>query len=394
MTIRFSKRSNVFKASEIRNKLFDDPEIISFAAGKPEESIFPNNELLPLIQNIIKNDAQNALQYSSTEGFKEIREIIASQRMKKAGVNVTEKNITLTSGSQQGIDFSAKIFVDEGDVIICESPSYVGAFNAFQPYLPKYVGIPMDKDGMIMEELEKALIENPNSKMIYTIPDFQNPTGRCMSDDRRKRLAELGSKYKIPVIEDCPYGDLVYEGERHPAVKSFDKDGWVVYLGSFSKTFAPGLRIGWVCASDEILKKYMLAKQCSDLQCGSFDQKIAISYMTKYDLNDHIEDIKNIYRERRNVMIDSITRYFPKDVKYTNPHGGFFIWIELKDGINANELLIEAANKEKVVFIPGGSFFTESSHNNFIRLSFSFVNEDKIVEGIKRLGKLLHRYYN
>lgn len=394
MTIRFSERAKVFQASEIRNKLFDDPEIITFAAGKPEESIFPVEEILPLVQNIIKNDGQSALQYSDTEGFKEIREIIASQRMKAAKVNVTEKNITLTSGSQQGIYFSAKIFVNEGDVIICESPSYVGAFSAFKPYLPKYIGISMDEDGMIMEELEKALKENSNAKMIYTIPDFQNPTGRCMSYDRREQLAKLGSKYQIPIIEDCPYGELLYEGERHPAVKSFDKDGWVVYLGTFSKIFAPGLRIGWVCASDEILEKYVLAKQGSDLQCGSFDQRIAISYMNNYDINKHIEKIKNIYRERRNIMVDSINHYFPKEVRYTIPHGGFFVWLELKDEINANDLLVEAASKEKVAFIPGGSFFTESGHNNFIRLSYSFVDKNSIEEGIKRLGRLLYKYYS
>ncbi|MCF6464927.1 aminotransferase-like domain-containing protein [Clostridium sp. Cult2] len=393
MNIRFSERAKLLKPSEIRNKLFDNPEIISFAAGKPEEALFPVEELLPLTYDVIKFESREALQYSSTEGYKTFREIIANQRMKAAGVNVTEKNIALTSGSQQGIELSARIFINEGDAIICESPSYVGAFNAFQPYKPKYVGISIDENGMIIEELEKALKENSNVKMIYTIPDFQNPTGVCMSDDRRKQLVELGSKYKVPIVEDCPYGDLIYEGERHPAVKSFDKDGWVIYLGSFSKIFSPGLRLGWVCASDEILNKYIFAKQSSDLQCGSINQKIAGAYMKKYNINKHIGKLRNVYKERRDVMLDCIKKYFPKNIKHTIPSGGFFVWLELKEDINTNELLIEAAKKAKVAFVPGSSFFTEEGHNNFIRLSFSHVEKDDIVKGMKRLGNLLQSYY-
>lgn len=393
MEVRFAERAKTLKPSDIRNKLFDDPELISFAAGRPEGTLFPANEILPLITDIVQNDSQEALQYSSTEGFKQLREIIAAQRMKDVGVNATADNITLVSGCQQGIEFSAKIFVNQGDVLICEKPTFEGALNAFRPYQPKYVGISMDKDGMVIEELENALKEHPNAKMIYTIPDFQNPTGRYMSIDRRMKLAEIGAKYKIPVIEDRPYGDLIYEGVRHPAVKSFDKDGWVVFLGSFSKTFCPGLRLGWVCASDAILKKYSLAKLASDLQCGTLDQKIAIVYMSKYDLNDHIEVLKNVYRERLNLMMECIREYFPKEVKHTAPKGGFFVWLELKEGINAGELLLEAAQKAKVVFVPGGAFFTESGYDNFIRLSYSSVGKDKIVEGMKRLGGLLCKYY-
>ena len=393
MNIRFSERAKTFTPSEIRNKLFDDPEIITFAAGKPEPSLFPVKEINSAVQEVLSKAGETALQYSDTEGFEEIRKIIATQRMGAAGVNASANDIALTSGSQQGIEFSAKIFINEGDVILCESPSYVGAFNAFKTYHPQCVGISMDEDGLIIEELEKALKAYPNAKMIYTIPDFQNPTGRTMSDERRKRLAELGAEYQIPIIEDCPYGDLIYEGVRHPSVKSYDKEGWVVFLGSFSKTFCPGLRLGWVCASGSILQKYVLAKQCSDLQCGSLDQKLAIEYLKEYNLNDHIEEIKNTYRERRNLMLNCIDKYFPADIKHTCPNGGFFVWLELKEGLNANELLIEAVKKKKVAFVPGGSFFTESGHDNFIRLSYSFVSNDRIIEGMKRLGELLSTYY-
>ncbi|MEL7564085.1 MAG: PLP-dependent aminotransferase family protein [Dehalobacterium sp.] len=393
MNIRFSERAQTFKPSEIRNKLFDDPNIITFAAGKPDQTLFPVKETGLVVQEALERYREIALQYSDSEGFEELRRLIAIQRMKPIGVDVSADDIALITGSQQGIEFSAKIFVNEGDVIICESPSYVGAFNAFRTYHPKCIGIPMDEEGMIMEELEKALKAYPNAKMIYTIPDFQNPTGRTMSIKRRQRLAELGTQYQIPIIEDCPYGDLIYEGIRRPPVKSFDKEGWVVFLGSFSKIFCPGLRLGWVCASQQIRQKYILAKQCSDLQCGSLDQKIAIEYMQKYSLDKHIEKIKNVYGERKILMLECIEKYFPAGIKHTSPNGGFFIWLELKEGLNANDLLIEALQKKKVAFIPGGSFFTESGHDNFIRLSYSFVDKEKITEGMKRLGELLSTYY-
>lgn len=393
MQIRFSERAKCFRPSEIRNKLFDDPEIITFAAGKPEETLFPVKDVTEAAKHVLNFEGEKALQYSDTQGLREIRQMIAAQRMKQAGVNVTEDDIALTSGSQQGIEFSAKIFVNEGDAIICENPSYVGAINAFKTYRPKYIGVSMDEEGMIMEELEKALIANPNAKMIYTIPDFQNPTGRTMSIDRRKKLAEIGSKYQIPVIEDSPYAELIYEGVRAPSVKSFDKDGWVVMLGTFSKIFCPGLRVGWVCASEEMLQKYILAKQSSDLQCGSLDEKIIIAYMQKYNLNEHVEEIRKVYRERRDLMLECIRTYFPKEIKYTIPSGGFFIWLELKKEINANELLLESVKNTKVAFVPGGAFFTDSGRSNYIRLSFSFVDKEKIEMGMKRLGSLLYSHY-
>ena len=389
MKIRFSDVAASFVPSEIRNKLFDNPEVITFAAGKPEPSLFPAAEIRALLDDVLTQSPHLALQYSDSEGFADIRKLIAEQRMRRAGVEVTADAIALTSGSQQGIEFSAKIFVNPGDVILCESPTYVGAINAFKPYRPHCVGIAMDEDGLIPEELEKALRQYPNAKMIYTIPDFQNPTGRTMSLTRRKRLAELGAEYQIPIIEDCPYGDLIYEGERLPAVKSFDKHGWVVFLGSFSKTFCPGLRLGWVCASEPILRKYVLAKQCSDLQCGSLDEMLAIAYLSRYDLDAHIEEVKALYRERRDLMLTCIAKYFPAGVRYTKPHGGFFIWLEL----NAEELLRKAARDKNVAFIPGGAFFVEGGKPNFIRLSYSFVNNDEIVTGIRRLGTLLHTYY-
>lgn len=394
MEVRFSERAMGLKASEIREllKLAEMPEIISFAGGLPAPELFPVKEMEEVSQKVLEKDGKLALQYSSTEGFTPLREIIAKERMTPAGVNVTANDIAITSGSQQGLEFSARIFVNEGDTVICESPSYLGAINAFKAYRPNFVEISMDDNGMIIEELEKALKANPNAKMIYTIPDFQNPTGRTMSDDRRKRVAELAAEYKVPVIEDNPYGDLIFEGTRHPSIKSFDKEGWVVYLGTYSKTFCPGLRIGWICAAPQILEKYIIVKQGADLQCSSFDQRATALFMQTYDLNKHIEKIKVVYSHRRDLMIDSIKKYFPEGIKYTFPTGGLFTWIELKEGLDAAEVLKEAL-KENVAYVPGGSFFPNGGHPNFFRMNYSCMDEEKIVEGIKRLGKVLAKFY-
>ncbi|NMM62688.1 PLP-dependent aminotransferase family protein [Clostridium sp. P21] len=394
MDIRFSERAKGLKASEIREllKLTEMPEIISFAGGLPAPELFPVKEMEGIMQKVLERDGKLALQYSSTEGFKPLREIIAKQRMTPAKVNVTADNITMTTGSQQAIEFSAKIFVNEGDVVICESPSYLGALNAFAAYRPKFVEISMDDHGMIMEDLEKALKANPNAKMIYTIPDFQNPSGITMTDDRRKRVAELAAEYKIPVIEDNPYGDLIYEGTRHPSIKSFDKEGWVIYLGTFSKNFCPGLRLGWVCASPEILEKYIIVKQGADLQCSTLDQRATALFMETYNLDEHIESIKNVYGKRRTLMLESMDKYFPKGVIHTNPYGGLFTWVKLKEGLDAKEILKEAL-KENVAFVPGGSFFPNGSHPNYFRLNYSCMPDEKIIEGVKRLAKVLAKYY-
>ncbi|AKA68492.1 PLP-dependent aminotransferase family protein [Clostridium scatologenes] len=394
MDIRFSERADSLKASEIREllKLTEMPEIISFAGGLPAPELFPVKEMEGIMQKVLEKDGKLALQYSSTEGFKPLREIIAKQRMAPAKVTVTADNIAMTTGSQQGIEFSAKIFVNEGDVIICESPSYLGAINAFKAYRPKFVEIPMDEHGMIIEDLEKALKANPDAKMIYTIPDFQNPTGITMPDDRRKRIAELAAEYKIPVIEDNPYGDLIFEGTRHPSIKSFDKEGWVIYLGTFSKNFCPGLRLGWICAAPEILEKYIIVKQGADLQCSTLDQRATALFMETYNLDEHIESIKKVYGKRRTLMLESLDKYFPKDVTHTNPYGGLFTWVKLKEGLDAAEILKEAL-KENVAYVPGGSFFPNGGHPNYFRLNYSCMPDDKIIEGVKRLGKVLAKYY-
>ena len=394
MEIRFSDRSKGLKASEIREilKLADMPEIISFAGGLPAKELFPIEKIKEVMLEVMDKDGSAALQYGPTEGYRPLREIVATQRMLTANLKPTADDVIITTGSQQGLEFSAKLFLNKGDTVICESPSYLGAINAFMAYEPKFCEVEMDEHGMIISNLEKALKENPNAKMIYTIPDFQNPTGKTMPDDRRKRIAELASQYKIPVIEDNPYGELIYEGEVHPAIKSFDKEGWVVFLGTFSKTFTPGLRLGWIYASPEILNKYVLIKQGADLQSSSLDQRIAAAFMEKYNLNEHIEKIREVYGNRRKLMLESMDKYFPEGIKHTNPYGGLFAWVELRDDLDS-ALIMEECLKENVAYVPGASFFPNGGHKNFFRVNYSCMPEEKIVEGIKRLGKVLYRYY-
>ncbi|QAT40235.1 PLP-dependent aminotransferase family protein [Clostridium sp. JN-9] len=394
MNLRFADRTSFLKASEIREllKLTEKPEVISFAGGLPAPELFPIEKIEKISQKVLEEDGRSALQYSATEGYKPLREIIAKQRMIPVGINVTYDNILITSGSQQALEFSAKLFVNKDDIIMCESPSYLGAINAFNAYQPKYVEIPMDEFGMKVDVLEEQLKKHPDAKMIYTIPDFQNPSGNTMSIERRRKVAELAAKYKIPVIEDCPYGELNFEGKPYPSIKSFDTEGYVIYLGTFSKIFCPGYRIGWVCAEPEILKKYILVKQGADLQCSTISQREIALFMETYNLNNHIENIKIVYKNRRDLMLKTMKENFPKEVIYTHPKGGLFTWVQLREDIDANEVLQQAL-KENVAFVPGASFFPNGGHKNYFRMNYSNMCEDKIVEGVKRLGKVLDKYY-
>lgn len=391
MEFKLAERMNYIKASEIREllKLTEKPDIISFAGGLPAPELFPVKEFKTFSSEVIEKEGRKALQYTTTEGYRPLRKIIAEQRMKAAGINnVSEDDIFITSGSQQGLDFSGRIFLNKDDVVICESPSYLGALNAFKAYMPKFVEIPMDDNGMIMKNLESALKNNPNAKFIYTIPDFQNPSGKTLSLERRKRMVELSEKYNVPIIEDNPYGELRFKGEKLPSVKSFDREGSVIYLGTFSKTFCPGLRLGWVCAEKNILSKYILVKQGADLQSSTISQMETALFMERYNLDNHIEKIKSVYEKRRDLMIKTMEEEFPDNCTFTYPQGGLFIWVTLEEGQDAAEIL-EIALKDKVAFVPGGSFFPNGGHPNHFRLNYSCSSEEQITEGIKRLGKVL-----
>lgn len=389
MALKFSERMDGIKASEIREilKLTMQPEIISFAGGLPAPELFPIDEMKKVTVHVLNEMGEEALQYSPTEGYLPLRVKIA-ERMAKVGIQAGPDDILVTSGSQQGLDFSGKVFLNPDDVVFCESPSYLGAINAFKAYQCQFAEIATDDNGMIMEDLEAKIQATDKAKMIYVIPDFQNPSGRTWSLERREKLLEIASRYNLPIIEDNPYGELRFEGESLPAVKSLDKEGRVIFLGTFSKTFCPGLRIGWVCAEPEALNKYIMVKQGADLQSSSISQRELNMFLDMYNLDEHVEKIKRVYKSRRDLMLYTMGKEFPKEVKYTIPEGGLFTWCELPEHINARELMVKAVEK-KVAFVPGGSFFPNGGHENTMRINYSNMPEDKIIEGIKRLGEVL-----
>lgn len=385
----FSRRAASIKASEIREilKLTARPEIISFAGGLPAPELFPIEAMKVVANKVLTESGQEAMQYSTTEGFQPLRMKIA-ERLTRQGVPAHAENILITNGSQQGLDFSGKVFLDPDDYVLCESPSYLGAINAFMAYECKFQEIKTDDEGMVMSDLEHVLKTNDRVKMIYVIPDFQNPSGRTWSLERRKQLMVLATIYNKVIIEDNPYGELRFEGAHLPAIKSFDTDGRVVYLGTFSKTFSPGLRIGWVLASDLLLNKYIMVKQGSDLQCSSMSQRELDAFLELYSLDEHVEKIKDLYRNRRDLMIEQMDLHFPKCAKYLKPEGGLFIWVELPASVDTTKLLAKAIERH-VAYVPGASFFPGGGVFNTMRMNFSNMPEPRIIEGVKRLGELL-----
>lgn len=390
MEYNLSDTAQNSKASEVREilKLTQKPDIISFAGGLPAPDLFPVGDIKKVTQKVLEEDGFLALQYAPTEGNNDLRNLIIEQRLKPFNMEAKLNNILITSGSQQGLELTAKMFINKDDVVIVENPTYLTALSPFKAYGARLVTVDTDDDGIIISDLIESIEKHSNVKFIYLIPDFQNPTGRCMSVERRKQVVQIAEKYKIPVIEDAPYSELVLEGEKLPTLKSFDKSGYVIYLGTFSKTFCPGFRIGWILADETLIEKYTILKQGVDLQTSTIDQMIVARYMKEYNLDEHIEKIKLLYQKRRKTMLDAIEKYFPKDVKYTNPRGGLFIWVMLSKDKDT-KLILEKALKEKVAFVPGQSFYANGDVKYTFRLNYSNMPEEKIEEGIKRLGKIL-----
>ena len=388
--MKFASRMDNLKPSDIREAMkmiAANPGTISFAGGLPDPNLFPAEAMKSATDKILTENSNAALQYGLTLGRVSLREKIVGL-MKREGVDTTVDNIAITTGSQQAITVAAMLLLEEDSVIITENPSYLGAFAAFKPFATNYVGVNGDEEGMLMDELEETLKNTPKAKMIYVIPNFQNPTGRTWSLERRKKLLELATKYDLPILEDNAYGEVRFEGERVPSIKSMDTEGRVIYLGSFSKILSPGLRVGWACADEEVILKYELVKNGLDLQSAELAQMQVDEFLNANDLDEHIAKINKVYKERRDLMLKTIDEEFPKEAKYFYPEGGMFIWVELPSHVNTRDLLVKAIDK-KVGFVPGGSFYPKGDCESSMRLNFSTMENDKIVEGIKILGKLL-----
>lgn len=320
-----------------------------------------------------------------------MREWIAERMNSRLGTSFDRDNILLTHGSQQALDLSGKVFLDEDDVVLCESPTYLAAISAFRAYGCKFVEVPTDNEGMIPDELDRILTSTDRVKLIYVIPDFQNPTGRTWSLERRKRLAQAAMKHQVMVVEDNPYGELRFEGKALPSVKSFDDIGCVLCLGTFSKTFCPGYRIGWIAGDKKAIEKYVLVKQGADLQCNTIAQLEIAKYLELYDIDEHIERIREVYRRRRDVTVKTMEEVFGPDIEFTRPQGGLFAWIELPEHINSRDVLLKSLEK-KVAFVPGGSFFPNGGKENTLRINFSNMPEDRIVEGLQSLARVINEW--
>ena len=383
------------KASEIREilKVTERPEVISFAGGLPAPELFPVNEIKEVNRIVLEESGTRALQYTTTEGYKPLRIWIAERMNSRLGTNFDCDNILIVHGSQQALDLSGKVFLDEGDVVFCESPTYLAAISAFRAYGCEFIEISTDDNGMIISELEKQLENCKRAKLIYVIPDFQNPTGRTWNIEHRKQLAEISAKYGIAVVEDNPYGELRFEGDFLPSVKSFDTTGNILCTGTFSKIFCPGYRIGWIAGDKDIIRKYVLVKQGTDLQCNTIAQMEISKYLELYDIDTHIGKIREVYRKRRDLAVQTMESTFPDNVVFTRPNGGLFAWVELPTHINAREVL-EKSLEQNIAFVPGGSFFPNGGKENTFRINFSNMPEDKIVEGLTRLGNILKDFIN
>jgi 2-aminoadipate transaminase len=391
----FSKKAKLLKASEIREllKVTQIPGMISFGGGLPNPSAFPVEIIHQSIDNIFKGDIKNALQYGSTEGYIPLRGVLAERMKKKNNINCTLHDIIMTTGAQQALFLSALCFLDPGDTYLSSVPTYLGAIQAFGAFEANCESIPMtDVDidiDSLRRNLERLHRTGINPKFLYTVSNFQNPSGETVSLSNRKELLDIASEYDFLIIEDDPYGELIFEGDFIPPIKSFDKKGRVIYVSTFSKILAPGFRLGWMIASKEIIDKFILAKQAADLCTNVFSQFVAYEYINGGYLDKQVLEIKKLYKNKRDIMLDALKKYFPKGSKWTIPNGGMFIWIKLPEGINTNIMLRKAIAK-KVAYVSGDAFYPDGGNYNSMRLNFSFSNDDVIKNGIRRLANVIN----
>ena len=394
MEYKFSDRISSLKPSAIREifKVLGDPSIISFAGGNPAPESFPAKEMSAIAADLLANHADVALQYGTTEGYTPLRELTFARYHDKYGIGTEHDDILITTGGQQAIDLAAKVLLNEGDVLICEDPSFIGALNAFRSYNAKLIGCETDEHGMKMDVLEHLLQTTKNVKMIYTIPTFQNPSGKVLPEDRRKRMLELAEQYDVLILEDNPYFELRYDGAYVKPIKCFDTTGRVIYCGSYSKVLSPGMRIGFSIAPEEIFSKMVVCKQTNDVHTNLCFQMIVAEYLRQYDLDAHIQEICGIYRRKRDAMLAAIDASFDSRVTVTRPQGGLFLWAELPQGCDGFQLC-QRATARKVAAVPGVTFAAdESIVSSGIRLNFSMPTEEQIYKGIGILAETIQEY--
>lgn len=393
MNYYFSKRISQLQPSAIREilKATQDPRIIPFAAGNPDESAFPVDEISRISAEIFKENPVTALQYGVTEGYRPLVDTLTPFVKEKYNIGKDFDSIIVTSGAQQVMDLATKALCDFGDTIICESPSFIGSLNCFRSYGCKLSGVPVEADGMSLEELEKAIKGAENPRFIYTIPNFQNPSGATMSLEKRKGVYALAKKYGLLILEDNPYGDLRVSGDDIPSIKSFDTDGIVIYAGSFSKLLAPGIRVGYIVAPSQIIAKMIVGKQAADVHTPVFSQMLVHKWMTENDVDAHIEKIRNIYGEKLSLMCDLIDSELGDFVKYVRPEGGLFVWCQLPDRVPMLDF-VKTCIDNKVAVVPGTAFMINDEKTNCFRMNFSTPSKEKIQEGMKILGKVKAKY--
>lgn len=391
--MKYAGRTKTMKASEIREllKYAERPGFISFGGGMPSPHSFPLKIIDKIADNILRKHGAEALQYSQTEGVTGLREALA-KRAREKGIKCKLENIIVTAGSQQALDLAAKIFLDIGNYVVVELPTYMGALTAFNAYQPRYISVSMDDEGMLTNELEEKLkgINKEDVDFVYTVPTFQNPSGVTLSMERRKHLLEIAEEHDLLIIEDDAYSDLRYSGKSIKSMKSIDKNNRVIYTHTLSKTLAPGFRLGYVIADVNTIKEMTLAKQGVDICTNTFAQHIAAEYIKSGLIEKQLVKIKKMYKEKRDIMLRALEKYFPEGCIWACPEGGMFIWVTLPSCIDTNEM-IDDAIKEKVLFVNGAAFRVDGKGHNNMRLNFTNTDNDNIEIGIKRLAKIIRQ---
>lgn len=380
---------------QIRAKAAQGIEIYSFAGGLPDSNLFPVKELKDITDKVLETEGGDAIQYAASDGYDPLRNELVGLMKKKFSVeNISYKNIFITSGSQQGLNYISKGLIEEGDIVVCETPTYVGAIDSIKSYGPRIVGIPMDNDGINLDKLEDVLKQYKDKvKFIYLIPDFQNPSGRCMSIEKRKKIVELAEQYDTYIYEDAPYSLISFTNQVMPAIKSFDKYDRVIYAGSFSKTIAPGIRVAWIVADEESIQKLIYMKMRDDLQVNNIAQRQVYGYLHNYDFDAHLRLINSTYMKRRDVMLQAVKDYFPKSTKVVKPEGGLFMWLEFDKDIDTLKMFDFVFSKN-IAYVPGTFFCVGEQGLNTMRLNFATLHSDIIREKMKEFGLLIQEYLN